>query len=40
MKNGLVWNKQHEGLNFVIENQIEFKEIFRDSKVRIFSYTN
>ena len=37
MKEGLVWNSDHEGLLFVLENGENFKKVFENNKVTIWS---
>jgi uncharacterized membrane protein len=38
MKQGLVWNKDEEGLIFIMENNEEFIKIFENEKATIYRY--
>jgi len=38
MKHGLVWNKESEGLLFVMENDNSFSKVFNNSEVEIWRY--
>ncbi|MEK6921107.1 MAG: hypothetical protein AABX82_04440, partial [Nanoarchaeota archaeon] len=37
MKEGLIWNSEHEGLLFVLENGENFKKVFENNKIIIWS---
>lgn len=40
MKQGLVWNKEDQGLMFIMNNNPEFKKVFENSFVQIYYYQN
>jgi hypothetical protein len=38
MKNGLIWNKENEGLDFIMNNNDEFQLIYDNKEIKLWKY--